>query len=291
MMMKHKLGIVLEGGALRGLFTAGVLDVLLENEIGADGVIGVSAGATFGCNYLTKQTGRALRYCVRYLNDPRFCSVPSLLLTGDMFGAEFCYHTIPEQLDPIDNDAYLRGGVPFYVVGTDVHTGRAVYHLCRDMQSPDEIEWVRASASMPFAAQIVRAGEYELLDGGIADSIPLKYFEYKGYTRNIVILTQPDGYVKQPNSMMPLAKTVYRKYPALLRAMERRHIVYNKQLDHVREAEQNGTAFVIRPPEKLPIGHVTHDKEKLRTVYAAGRKTGLAVLPELRSFLTKCEDA
>ena len=283
--MKHKLGMVLEGGALRGLFTAGVLDVFLDEAIKVDGVIGVSAGATFGCNFLTKQKGRALRYCLRFIHDPRFCSVPSLLLTGDMFGAEFCYHTIPEQIDPIDNETFRQGGVPFYIACTDVHTGKAVYHQCRDLLSREELEWVRACASMPLASRIVHAGQYDMLDGGISDSIPLKYFEYKGFDRNIVILTQPEGYQKSPNSTMPLVRTVYRKYPNLIRAMERRHIYYNRQLAHVLEAEQNGTAFVIRPPEKLPVSHVSHDPDKLREVYRIGRETGLAVLPALRDYL------
>ena len=283
--MKQKLGLVMEGGAMRGLFTAGVLDVFLDEGITVDGVIGVSAGATFGCNFLTKQKGRALRYCLRYVNDPRFCSVPSLLLTGDMFGAEFCYHTIPEQLDPIDNDAFHQGGVPFYIACTDVRTGRAVYHQCRDLLDREELEWVRACASMPLASRIVHAGQYDMLDGGISDSIPLKYFEYKGYQRNIVILTQPADYRKEPNSMMPLVRRVYRNYPNLIRAMERRHVIYNKQLDHVREAEENGSAFVIRPPQKLPVSHITHDPEKLRAVYRIGRETALSVLPALREYL------
>ena len=283
--MKQKLGLVMEGGAMRGLFTAGVLDVFLDEGITVDGAIGVSAGATFGCNFLTKQKGRALRYCLRYVNDPRFCSVPSLLLTGDMFGAEFCYHTIPEQLDPIDNDAFHQGGVPFYIACTDVRTGRAVYHQCRDLLDREELEWVRACASMPLASRIVHAGQYDMLDGGISDSIPLKYFEYKGYQRSIVILTQPADYRKEPNSMMPLVRKVYRNYPNLIRAMERRHVIYNKQLDHVREAEENGSAFVIRPPQKLPVSHITHDPEKLREIYRIGRETALSVLPALREYL------
>ncbi|MBR5722365.1 MAG: patatin family protein, partial [Oscillospiraceae bacterium] len=164
--MKQKLGLVMEGGAMRGLFTAGVIDVFMEEGIRADGVIGVSAGATFGCNYVTQQKGRPLRYCTRFCRDPRFCSTASLLLTGDMFGAEFCYHTIPEVLDPIDNDAFLKSGIPFYIVCTDVNTGKAVYHQCKDMRSREELEWVRAGASMPLCSRIVKAGKYELLDGG-----------------------------------------------------------------------------------------------------------------------------
>ncbi|HAM68607.1 MAG TPA: patatin family protein [Ruminococcus sp.] len=287
--MKQKTGLVMEGGAMRGLFTAGIIDVLMEQEIEADGVIGISAGATFGCNYLTKQIGRPLRYCVRFAKDPRFCSVSSLLTTGDMFGAKFCYETIPLELDIIDNETFVRQNVPFYVAATDVHTGRAVYHQCRDVISPAELDWIRASASMPLASQIVHAGDYELLDGGIADSIPLKYMEYKGYARNIVILTQPLGYLKQPNSTMPLVRTVYRDYPALIRAMERRHIVYNRQLEYIAAAEAEGRAFVIRPPRRLPVSHITHSAERMREVYAIGRQTALTVLPALRAFLAENE--
>lgn len=145
--------------------------------------------------------------------------------------------------------------------------------------------WVRACASMPLASQIVEAGQYELLDGGIADSIPLKFLEYKGYARNIVILTQPLGYQKQPNAMMPLIRTVYRKYPALIRTMERRHLVYNKQLKYVPEAEKNGTAFVIRPPHALPVSHTTHSAAKLQAVYDIGRQTALELLPALQDFI------
>ena len=283
--MEQKLGLVMEGGAMRGLFTAGVIDVFLEQGIRTDGVIGVSAGATFGCNYLTNQKGRPLRYCTRFCKDPRFCSVPSLLLTGDMFGAEFCYHTIPETLDPIDNEAFLKSGIPFYIVCTDVNTGKAVYHQCRDMLSREELEWVRAGASMPLCSRIVKAGRYELLDGGIADSVPLKFFEYKGYERNIVILTQPAGYVKQPNSTMPLVRRVYRKYPKLIRAMARRHEIYNQQIAYVNEAEQSGRAFVIRPPEKLAVSHLTHDPDVMRSICALGRQTALQQLPALKAFL------
>lgn len=270
---------------MRGLFTAAVLDVFMSHDILVDGVIGVSAGATFGCNYVTHQPGRALRYCTRFVKDPRFCSAFSLLTTGDMFGAEFCYHTIPCELDPIDNDTFVKSGIPFYVTCTDVHTGKAVYHLCRDIISAEELEWVRAGASMPLASQIVRAGQYELLDGGITDSIPLKYFEYKGYAKNIVILTQPAGYTKKPNPMMPAVRQLYRNYPALIRAMERRHVKYNKQLEYIAQAERNGTALVIRPPRILPIGHTSHSAEKLIDVYEIGWETGQRALADVKAFL------
>lgn len=277
----------MEGGAMRGLFSAGVLDVFMEQDITFDGMIGVSAGATFGCNFITHQPGRALRYCMRYRHDPRFCSVPSLLLTGDMFGAEFCYHTIPEKLDPIDNETFVSSGIPFYLVATDVETGKAVYHLCRDVVSDDELAWMRAGASMPLASRIVHVGGRGLLDGGIADSVPLKYFEYKGYARNVVVLTQPKGYQKQPNSMMPAVRRVYRKYPALIAAMGRRHLMYNRQIQYVEEAEQRGDVFLIRPAQTLPVEHVSHSGAKLQAVYDAGREAAQQALPQIRAFLEK----
>lgn len=283
--LKQKTGLIMEGGAMRGLFSAAVLDVLMENEIRLDGMIGVSAGATFGCNYVTHQSGRAFRYCMNYRHDPRFCSVPSLLLTGDMYGAEFCYHTLPLKLDPIDNDTFVSSGIPFYVVATDVQTGKAVYHLCKDLVSEEELEWVRACASMPLASRIVSVGGRELLDGGITDSVPLRYFEYKGYHRNVVVLTQPQGYVKQPNSMMPLIRRVYRKYPALIRAMGRRHLMYNRQIQYIEEAAARGDVFLIRPAEPLPVKHITHSKEKIQAVYDAGRAVALSQIEALKKFL------
>ena len=284
--MKEKTGLVMEGGAMRGLFTAAVNDVLMEEGIRLDGAIGVSAGATFGCNYVTNQPRRALRYCIKYRMDPRFCSIPSLLLTGDMYGAEFCYHTLPDKLDPVDHQAFLESGIPFYAVCTDIETGEPVYHLCRSL-SGFELEWIRASASMPLASQIVRVSGRALLDGGITDSIPLRYFEEIGYKRNVVILTQPKSYRKQPNSLMPLIRMRYRAYPALIHAMARRHMVYNDQLRDVRRAEKAGRAFVIRPPYKLPVSHNSHSAAKLREVYAIGRETALKALPALRKFLAE----
>jgi len=281
----NKIGLVLEGGAMRGLFSAAVLDVFMAEGIRFDGMIGISAGATFGCNYVTHQPGRAFRYCMNYRHDPRFCSIPSLLLTGDMYGAEFCYHTLPEKLDPIDNNTFVNSGIPFYIAATDVHTGKAVYHLCKDVISNDELEWIRACASMPLASRIVKVNGYELLDGGVSDSIPLRYFEYKGYRRNVVIMTQPAGYVKQPNSMMPLIRKIYKNYPNLIAAMERRHIVYNQQVAYIEQAAARGDIFLIRPEVSLPVKHTTHSAQKISAVYAAGQEQARKLMPSLLNFL------
>lgn len=279
-----KLGLVLEGGAMRGLFTAGVLDVLMENGLQFDGIIGVSAGACFGCNYITKQVGRTLRYNLRFAKDPRYCSIRSLIKTGDIFGSEFCYHILPEELDPYDFKAYEQSQTKFYVVATDVNTGQAVYH-CIDHMEDDGLEWIRASASMPFAAKIVELGGGKYLDGGVSDSIPLKAFEEMGYDVNVTVLTKPRGYRKSPNKLMALVRCMYRKYPKFIDAMKVRHIAYNNQLDDVFESEKAGKNFVICPKEPLPVGHITHNPEVMKDVYELGRKSALDSLEELKKFI------
>ena len=279
-----KYGLVLAGGAMRGLFTAGVIDVLMENGISFDGAAGVSAGAAFGCNIKSGQNGRAIRYNLRFAEDKRFCSVKSLLTTGDMFGAEFCYHTIPDELDIFDSAAFEASPMDFWVVCTDILTGKAVYHRMNKV-SYSELEWIRASASMPIFARIVEADGRKLLDGGIADSLPLRFMEKQGYEKNVVILTQPRDYVKPKNKAVPLLKLVYRKYPNLIKACADRHIMYNKELKYIRKAESDGRALVIAPPEKLPVGHIEHDSNILQEVYRIGRMTGMENLDSIRNFI------
>lgn len=279
-----KKGLVLEGGAMRGLFTAGVIDVLMENGIEFDGIIGVSAGAAFGCNYKSKQPGRAVRYNTRFCRDKRYCSFRSLIKTGDMFGAKFCYYDIPKKLDVFDFETFEKSPAEFWVVCTDVETGRPVYHRCRKCDDTS-LEWIRASASMPLASKIVKIGDLKLLDGGIADSIPLKFMEKTGYERNLVILTQPRDYTKKPSKAVGMMKLSMRKYPEFIQAAGNRHNMYNSELEYIRGAEKEGRAFVIAPDEKLPIGHIEHDADVLREVYRIGRNTANARLDEIKAFL------
>ena len=278
-----KKGLVLEGGAMRGLFTAGIIDVMMEAGVEPDGLIGVSAGAAFGCNYKSRQPGRAVRYNTRFAKDPRYSGLRSLIKTGDYFNAEFGYHIVPKQYDIFDTKAFEQNRLVFVFVCTDVMTGKAVYHQM-DRVTFDELEWLRASASMPLASKVVEVGGRKLLDGGVADSIPLAYFERIGYERNVVILTQPEGYVKEPNRLMPLMRLALRKYPKMLEAMENRHLMYNQELEYVRQAEREGRCLVIRPDEKLPIGHISHDPENMRRVYEIGRRKGEKHLDQIIDF-------
>ena len=279
-----KTGLIMEGGAMRGMFTCGVLDVFLENGITFDGAIGVSAGAVFGCNFKSRQLGRPFRYNRNYCRDWRYCSIRSLIRTGDLFGEEFCYHELPDVLDPFDGDTFQNNPMEFFVAATDVRTGETVYHLCSDGRSSD-IEWLKASASMPLAARIVETDGMELLDGGITDPVPYRYMENRGYDRNVMILTQPKGYHKRRFRLMAAIHTVYKRYPKLADAMEQRHIVYNRQLAEVREREQKRSAIVIRPPESLGIGHVSHNPAELEMVYRIGREEANRRLSEIRTYL------
>lgn len=284
--MTEKKGLVLEGGALRGLFTAGVIDVMMENGIEFDGLIGVSAGAAFGCNYKSRQPGRVIRYNKRYAHDWRYCSVKSLLKTGDLFGAEFAYHMLPDELDKFDVATFDRHPMEFYAVCTDVQTGEPVYkRLMHHGYAMNE--WIRASASMPLASKVVAVEGYQLLDGGIADSIPLRFFEQQGYDKNVVVLTQPKGYVKKPNPLMPLLRLQLHRYPKFLKAAAERHIMYNEETEYVAQQEKEGKAFVIRPHSILPIKHITHDPELMQKVYEDGRSVMLSRLTELKSFLSE----
>ena len=278
-----KKGLVLEGGAMRGLFTAGIIDVMMEHGVEPDGMIGVSAGAAFGCNYKSRQPGRALRYNKRFAKDKRYCSWQSWWKTGNLYNAEFGYHVIPTQYDIFDDAAFEQNPMAFYAVCTNVETGQAVY---KQLEKAGQLtyDWIRASASMPLASKVVELEGMKVLDGGVADSIPLAYFERIGYERNIVILTQPDGYVKEHNPLMPLMRIALRKYPKMIEAMDKRHLMYNKQLVYVYEAEEAGRALVIRPDEKLPIGHISHDPEEMQRVYDIGREMGERRIEEIKQF-------
>ncbi len=279
-----KTGLILEGGAMRGMFTSGVLDVLMEQNIRFDGAIGVSAGAVFGCNYKSHQIGRALRYNKRFCRDRRYSSVWSLLTTGDLYGVEFCYHEIPEKLDVFDAKTFREDPMEFYVVCTDALTGKPVYRKLSD-GGREDIEWMRASASMPIVSRVVKIGKYRLLDGGVADSIPVKYFEEIGYNRNVVILTQPLDYQKEANRILPAARIMLKQYPNVADALADRHIRYNETTAYIREEEQAGRLFVIRPPEALNIGRMEKDPAELERVYQIGRRAAVRSMESLLNFL------
>lgn len=278
-----KTALIMEGGAMRGMFTCGVMDVLMENRITFDGAAGISAGAVFGCNIKSCQIGRPVRYNKKYCKDPRYCSIRSLITTGDLYGADFCYRELPDVLDPFDRKTFANNPMEFYAGATDVATGKCVYHLCMDGGDRDML-WFRASASMPVVSRPVDIDGHEYLDGGISDAVPYAYMEQKGYNRNVIVLTQPKGYRKKPGAS-PIMKLFLRRIPKIFEAMEHRHEMYNRQMDELDRMEAEKTALIIRPPEDLKIGHTEKNPEELDRVYQIGRKEAERWLPEIRSWL------
>ena len=279
-----KKGLILEGGAMRGMFTAGVIDVMMEAGIEYDGIAGVSAGAAFGCNYKSKQIGRAVRYNMKYCNDKRYSGIVSLIKTGNIYSTDFAYGEVPLKYDVFDFDAFQSNPMEFYVVCTDIETGNAVYHNYKGKEDHG-FDWIRASASMPMVSQIVEIDGQKFLDGGVSDSVPVRYFEEMGYDKNVVVLTQPEYYQKKKNRLMPLIRVKYRKYPKLVETMENRHLVYNQTLAYIKEQEKQGKLFVIRPKEKLQIGKVEKNPEKLKEIYDIGRETATSRISELKKYL------
>ncbi|MCQ2445149.1 MAG: patatin family protein [Mailhella sp.] len=277
-----RTGLVIEGGGVRGIYSAGVLDVFLEEGIGFDGVLGVSAGAIHGCSYVSGQKGRSIRYYRKYVADPRFMGLWSLVTTGSFVGEKFCYHDLPERLDPYDYDAFAASPTEFYVGCTNVETGGPEYVRVTDMRG--QIDLLRASASLPLLSPIVEYGGMKLLDGGCSDSIPVDAFRSMGFMRNVVILTRHDGYEKKPQSPLPY-RLFYRRYPAFCRAMAQRHAVYNRTLERIRVLEDAGEVFVIRPSVPLTIGRLSRSVEETQAVYDRGRADAARRIADLKSWL------
>ena len=277
-----KTGLVLEGGAMRGIYTAGVLDVFLEQGIHFDGVNGVSAGALHGCSFVSGQKGRSLRYIKKYRNDKHFMSWWSFLHTGEVVGRQFCYHDIPERLDPFDYEAFIESDTAFYATCTNVETGKAEYIKITDMMT--QIDAMRASASMPYVSKIVNYKGMKLLDGGCADSIPVEAFKRMGYDRIVVVLTRETGFVKKPENTK-MAEIRYHKYPEFVHTLQNRHNVYNHSLDVIKELERKGEVFVIQPDKKLDISRMENNLEVIQQVYDLGGKDARIRMKALKDWM------
>lgn len=277
-----KTGLVLEGGGMRGIYTAGVLDAFMENDIYFDGVIGVSAGAIHGCSFVSRQKGRSLRYYKKYCNDPRFMSFRSWITTGDFVGAEFCYHELPNKLDLYDYDTFNKSETKFYVTCTDVETGKAVHKHMTDMYA--EIDYLRASASLPHFSRILEIDGKKYLDGAVADSVPVEDFQKMGYEKNVVILTREAGYVKKAEAAW-LSKLVYRKYPEFSKVLQNRHVMYNQTLEKIEGMKKDDSILVIRPENPLNIGRLENNPEKIQEIYDIGYQDGMKRTEKVKEFI------
>lgn len=279
-----KIGLVLEGGAMRGMYTSGVLDVFLDNNIEVDGIIGVSAGVLFGVNYLSKQKGRTIRYNKKYCKDKRYMGMHSLLTTGNIINKDFAFYELPFKLDIFDEDTFKKSKTDFYATITNVESGKPEYVK---VEIPSEqMELFRATSAMPFVSRFVEYEGQKYLDGGIADSIPIDKCKEMGYDKIIVVLTRPVEYRKKPTNRV-LAKLKYSKYPNLVETICNRYKNYNNSVEKVIDLENKKEIFVIRPSKTLDIKRIERDAEKLQQMYDLGIQDCTNCLNELNSFLKR----
>lgn len=281
--MSEMKGLVLEGGGFRGMYTCGVIDVFMENGICFDEVVGVSAGAAFGCNIKSKQIGRALRYNKRFCRDSRYSGLKSFIKTGDLYNKEFAYGIVPTILDPFDTKTFRENPLKFTVVCTDIHTGNPIYHEIQNGDATD-IEWIRASASIPIVSKPVKLDGYELLDGGVSDSIPVNWMLERS-DKTVIVLTRDKSYHKEPMKYIHLLKKAFKEYPNLQKALENRYIVYNKTLDEIEQLEREGKVFVIRPSKPIACAMIEKDPDHLQEIYDIGRRDALHYLEDLKKYL------
>lgn len=276
--------LVLEGGGMRGAFTAGVLDFFLDKDIMFDRIYGVSMGACHACSYISGQRGRAFSVVADYINDPRYMSYKNRFLGGDLFSEKFVYHTIPDELYPFDYKTFENYEGEFYVGMTDCRTGKATY--ARVSELARDIDFVRASASLPGFSRIVKVGGGAYLDGGMADSIPVMKAAEDGNKRIVTVLTQEEGYVKPPSKSYRLTRVIHMLHPKLSEAVKNRHIMYNKTLGYIDEKEAAGELFVIRPPKgSLNISRLERDRDKLLALYERGYETAEENYDALMKYL------
>jgi len=283
MAMYKDIALAVEGGGMRGAYSAGVLDVFLDNGLKFGACAGTSAGATHLCSYLSEQRERNKRLDIIHSASKRYMSWGNLIRTGDFFALDYCYNQIPRVVDPFDFEKFRENAVEtkFYAVATNLETGGPEYLLTRDLDKPEDMDRIRASASLPLLSHIVD------IDGGVGDSIPFQFFANMGYQKQVVIVTQPESFVKKPNSMIPLFKIIYRKYPEFIEAARTRHIRYNQCRRTLEERVAQGSAFMIRPSTQFKISCFEKDKSKLVDLYDMGVKDATTLMPKLLEFLEK----
>lgn len=277
-----KVGLVLEGGAMRGMYTAGVLDTFLENNIEVDGIIGVSAGVLFGVNYLSKQKGRVIRYNKRFINDRRYMGLWSLLTTGNIINKEFSFYEVPQKLDVFDNDTFMKSKIDFWATVTNMETGNAEYIKLDDLFA--QMEVLRATSAMPYVSKIVELENGKYLDGGISDSIPVEKCKELGFDKVIVVLTRPLDYRKRKPKEF-LAKTYYRKYPKFAKTLNNRYKMYNETVEKIIDMENKKEIFVIRPTRLVKVKRIEKDPNKLQEMYELGIEDAKNSLEKLNEYI------
>lgn len=283
-----RVGLVLEGGGMRGVYTAGVLDCFLDEQILFYDVVGVSAGACNAVSYISNQRGRNLKVNTEYIGDKRYLSVNNLIREGSLFGMNFVFKTIPDEMEPFDYNTYFKSPMKLTVVTTNCETGEAEY---LDGTNKELInEYLKASSSIPMFAPIVEIAGKKFLDGGTADAIPLQYSINKGNTKNVVVLTRNVDYVKKPEPFKHIYSRKYKEYPKLVETINKRHEIYNKTLDTLKELEEQGQVLVIRPSKPITIGRFEKDKSKLEELYYNGYEDARAAIEKIKTYCSDCEN-
>lgn len=281
----NKIGLILEGGGMRGIYTAGVLDFFIEKNIEVNITIGVSAGSCHASSYLSKQYKRAYNATVDYINDKRYLSFSNLIKTGSIFGMDFMFNKIPNELNIYDYDTFSKSKSKFVVVATNCETGSPEYFELKDLKK--EIIYMQASCSIPMFANIVEIDDFKLVDGGVSDSIPIEYALNQGYKKNIVVLTRDITYKKNKQKFLSIVNRKYKKYPNLIKAIENRHLNYNKSLNLVNQLEKDGDVLVIRPKKPVNVSQIEKNAKKLTSLYEEGYDDAKELYDKILDFIKR----
>ncbi|MFD3448981.1 patatin family protein [Microbacteriaceae bacterium 4G12] len=280
----NNIGLVLEGGGMKGLYTAGVLEFFMENDLYFPYVIGVSAGACMAATYLSRQKGRNKKVNTELVSDPRYISFRNFVRKRELFGMDFLFDEVPNKIVPFDFETFLNGAEQFVVGTTDCETGEAVYYNKRE-HGNDILKIIRASSSVPFIAPAVEYDQKKLLDGGITDPIPIQKAQADGYEKNVVIMTKPAGFIKDPSKLYSLAKWLYRRYPNVANHLAQHYEIYNCTISHLCSEKQKENFFVIQPSVPLPVSGLERNKEKLVHLYELGYNDAKNQYEQLKQWI------
>ncbi len=281
----NKTALVLEGGGFRGMYTSGVLDAFLANDVYFPYTIGVSAGAAYGISYASGQFERNKVVNLKYTSDPRYMSWRNFVRKGNLFDWDFVYGEIPNKLVPFDYEALLNSSDQFVIGVTDVYSGKAEYLKGNTMTRQELLNAITASSSLPFVSHMARYKDRLYMDGGLSDSIPVGQALESGNDRAVVVLTRNKGYQKKEASLPWLIKLRYRKYPKLVEAILTRADRYNQTLAKLEQLEKEGRVFIIRPQQKMTISRIENDAQKLDLLYQSGFDETTNIMTQLKDWL------
>jgi predicted patatin/cPLA2 family phospholipase len=275
-------GLVLEGGGMRGVYTAGILEYFMEKDLYFPYVIGVSAGACMAASYLSRQPGRNKKVNIDFVGDPRYLSYRNYWKKRQLFDMDFLFDEIPNKLVPYDYETFRERTEQFVVVTTDCITGEPVYYNMNE-HGENMLQLIRASSSLPFVAPSVEYQERILLDGGIIDPIPIKKAQKDGFEKNVVILTKPLGYKKKASRFSSLFK--YKQYPRISERLQTRYQLYNDTLEFLQKEKERGSVFVFQPSQTLPVGRTERNRQRLISLYELGYEDAKRNNKDLQTFL------